>query len=179
MVSPTLFFPHMPVDSDLWHCRFGHLGMNITQNILTKPYAMGINYDGHFMCSHCVPCIISKHPQQPYTHLGHCSSKVCDLIHMDTCGPFPDLLSRGTSLFIVFLDDHSNFGHTKLLARKSNTFTAYLPVKAHWEHKSGNFVIDIRSDGAKEFVEGIFDDYITKKGYCSSSCCAICSCTEQ
>ena len=104
---------------------------------------MGIDYDRHFTYSHCVPCIISKHPQQPYTHLGHRSSKVCDLIHMDTCGPFSVLSPWGTSLFIVFLDDHSNFGHTKLLARKSDAFATYLSVEACWECKLGNCVIDI------------------------------------
>jgi len=162
--SPTHFFPHTPVDSDLWHRRFGHLGMDATRDVLMKPYAKGISFDGTFQRSHCIPCIIGKHPQQPYDNFGHRVSKMCELLHMDTCGPFPVCFPLGSSMFFIVLDDYSNFGHTQLLAKKSDAFMVYLAVSTHWECKSGNLVMKLRSDGAKELVDGPFGDHITAKG---------------
>ena len=62
--------------------------MDATHDVSTKPYVKGISFDGAFMCSHCIPCIIRKHPQWPYNHFGHRASKVCELVYIDTCSPF-------------------------------------------------------------------------------------------
>jgi len=83
---------------------------------------------------------------------------------MDTCGPFPVRFPLGSSMFFIVLDDYSNFGHTQLLAKKSDAFAAYLAVSTRWECKSGNLVMKLCSDGAKELVDGPFGDHITAKG---------------
>ena len=162
--TPPLFFPRVPVDSELWHRRFGHLGMDAMRDVLTKPYVKGVSSDGAFVRSHCIPCIIGKHPQQPYDHFGHRASKVCELIHIDTCGPFPVQFPQGSSMFFIILDNHSNFGHTVLLNQKNDAFEAYLAVTTRWEHKSANLVMKLRSDGAKELVQSIFGEHVTAKG---------------
>ena len=63
-------------------------------------------------------------------------------------------------MFLILLDDFSNFGHTDLMAKKSNAFKCYLAVEAHWEWKTGNVVLNLHSDGAKEFIEGSFRTYL-------------------
>jgi hypothetical protein len=83
---------------------------------------------------------------------------------MDTCGPFPVLTPQRTSLFWTILDDASNYGHTALLAHKSDAFSAYLPVEASWELKSGHRVRAIHCDGAKELIEGKFAKHLLEKG---------------
>ena len=87
--APDVFFSHIPADLDLWHQCVGHLGMEAMKALLTKPYATGIAYDGDLTSHHCIPCLIGKHPQQPFSHHHHHAMKTCELIHMDTCGPFP------------------------------------------------------------------------------------------
>jgi len=67
-------------------------------------------------------------------------------------------------MFFIILDDHSNFGHTVLLNWKNDAFEAYLAVTTRWERKSGNLVMKLRSDGAKELVQGIFSEHVTAKG---------------
>jgi len=46
---PDVFFPQVPADLDLWHCRASHLGIEVeaTKALLTKPYATGVTYDGN------------------------------------------------------------------------------------------------------------------------------------
>ena len=58
-------------------------------------------------------------------------------------------------MFFIVLDDYSNFGHTELLVKKSDAFAAYLAVVTHWERRSGNLVMKLHSDGAKELVNGV------------------------
>jgi len=67
-------------------------------------------------------------------------------------------------MFFIVLDDYSNFGHTELLVKKSDAFAAYLAVATHWEQRSGNLVMKLRSDGAKELVDGPFGDHLVAKG---------------
>jgi hypothetical protein len=83
---------------------------------------------------------------------------------MDTCGPFPVMMPHKKSLFWGLLDDKSNFGHVGLLSAKSNVFQDYKKVEASWEAKSGNRVIAIRMDGAKEFSLGNMGAYLKSRG---------------
>ena len=64
----------------------------------------------------------------------------------------------------MFLDDAANFGHTDLLVAKSDSFPAYKRVEASWELKSGNRVKNVCFDGAKEFTQGPFAEYLTTRG---------------
>ena len=83
---------------------------------------------------------------------------------MDTCSPFPVKTLHQKSLFWGLLDDKSNFGHIGLLSVKSDVFQDYKKVEASWEVKSGNRVIAICMDGAKEFSLGKMGVYLTSQG---------------
>ncbi|RDB14617.1 Retrovirus-related Pol polyprotein from transposon TNT 1-94 [Hypsizygus marmoreus] len=162
--SPSTSFPHVTLTPELWHRRFGHVGIDATRAVLTKQYATGIQYDGPFTHTHCIPCLIGKHPQRPYDHFGRRADYVCELLHMDTCGPFPVLTPHGESLFYSILDDAANYGNTDLLARKNDAAASYFPVEARWEHQSGNTVKTVRSDGAGEFVDGELGRHFRSRG---------------
>jgi hypothetical protein len=82
-----LVFPRLALSPALWHRRLGHLGLDSVRTLLTKNPAVGIKFSGSFDPLRCVPCILGKAPQQPYSHLGNHATGVGDLLHMDTCGP--------------------------------------------------------------------------------------------
>ena len=90
--------------------------------------------------------------------------KICELLHMDTCSPFPVQMPHKKTLFWGLLDDNSNFGHIGLLSAKSDVFHDYKKVEASWEAKSGNHVITICMDGAKEFSMGNMGAYLKSQG---------------
>ena len=71
MVTTEYSFPRLKLDLMLWHCRFSHIGMDATRAALTKDYVTGVRYDGPLVRDHCVACIVSKSPQQSYSHNGH------------------------------------------------------------------------------------------------------------
>ena len=128
--------------------------MDTTQDVLTKDTVTGITWTGSFTTSHCIPCLISKSPQAPYSLNKHCTTDICKLIHVDTCGPYPVLTRKKERYFLAILDDHSNYGTCPLLVLKSGACIAWRKTKARWENLSGNKVKAIRIDNAKEFVEG-------------------------
>jgi hypothetical protein len=80
--------------------------------------------------------------------------KVCDLIYVITCSPFPILTLQKEAFFTAFLNDALNFGYIALLVLKDVSYTAWRKVKASWTLKSGNLVQAAHIDGAKEFTQG-------------------------
>ena len=159
-------FPTVPNTSDLWQRHFGHLGKEATQSMLTGQYATGINFVStpQSPASKCIPCLIGKSPQAPYQHNAKCASGVCELVHIDTCGPFPVLTPWKEVYFTIFLDDASNYRSTSLPIAKNGVFPAWKKVEASWELRSGNRVKTIRLDGVKEFTEGSMAKHLTTWG---------------
>ena len=109
-------------------------------------------------------CLISKSPQAPYSHNAKRASKIGDLVHIDTCGPFPTLTPKKEAYFTIFLDDASNYGVTMLLSTKSGVFSAWKKVEASWELLSGNRIKTVHLDGAKEFTQGLLSDHFLSRG---------------
>jgi len=101
--STEVAFPTFPVPEQtpaLWHHHLGHLGVDATRAILTKAYATGVDWTGPLdLSERCVSCLLGKHPQIPYSHNRHHASVVCELLHMDLCGPFPVLTPHKKSSF--------------------------------------------------------------------------------
>ena len=116
LAFPT--FAKVELTPELWHHRLGHIEVDAMRAVLTKNYAEGIDWTGLFAKEYCIPCLIGKHPQIPYTNYGNRASQICELLHMDMCGPFPVKTPHKKSFFWGLLDDKSNFGHVGLLAAK-------------------------------------------------------------
>ena len=160
--APT--FPKTKITPSLWHCRFGHLGMDATQEALTKNYALAIEYTGSFAQEHCVACIIGKSPQHSYSHNGRRASKIGELLHMDLCGPYPVQTPDGKLFFYAILDDFSNWGFTYLIRRKSDVFTHFCNTEAFLLQSYWTQVIAVRIDGALELCKGSLGAHFTQQG---------------
>jgi hypothetical protein len=160
----TATFPPVSLTPDLWHRRFGHLGFEATRAVLTKNYATGLNHIGSFQRSHCISCLIGKSPQQPYNHHGNRAANPGDLLHMDTCGPFPTLTPQKHSSFLASLDDHSQFGFTDLHQRRDQSYDSYRRNEATIELVTGNRIRTVRCDGAPELCQGRLGSHLRDRG---------------
>ena len=112
---PAITFPKTIYSPNLWHRRFGYLGMEATKEALTKTYATGLQFSGTFAHEYCIACVVGKSPQHSYAHNGKRASSVGELLHMDMCGPYPVQTTDGKRHFFVILDDCTNFGFIDLL----------------------------------------------------------------
>jgi hypothetical protein len=159
-------FPQTQISPEIWHRRFGHLGHEASRDVINGNYATGISKPStaYPLSSRCIPCLIGKSPQTPYSHNSKRATAVGELVHIDICGPFPTLTPRKESYFIIFLDDASNYGATVLLSHKSGAFQAWQKVEASWELTSGNRIKAVRLDGAKEFVQGPLSEHLLRRG---------------
>ena len=157
-------FPAVPLTPDLWHRRFGHVGRAATRAALTKNYATGLVYEGQFDNSTCIPCLIGKQPQRPFTHHGHRATTIGGLVHIDICGPFPTLTSQKHNSFISILDDCSNFGHIGLLHKRNEAYQFYVRTEAQIELISNSRVVAVRMDGAPELSEGLMGTHLRNRG---------------
>jgi hypothetical protein len=171
VIPPTLpvalhLFPIAPNSPELWHRRFGHLGHEASKHVLSGNYVTGITRPvlPYPTTVRCIPCLIGKSPQAPYLNNAKRALSVCDLVHIDTCGPFPTLTPKKEAFFTIFLDDASNYGVTALLPTKDRAFLAWKKIEASWELHSGNRVKAVRFDGAKEFTEGQFASHLHNRG---------------
>ena len=102
--------------------------------------------------------------QAPYSNNAKRAAAVGDLIHIDTCGPFPTLTPKKEVFFTIFLDDASNYGVTTLLANKNDVLQAWKKVEASKELASGNHIKAVRFDGDKEFTQGPFLKHLLSRG---------------
>jgi Reverse transcriptase (RNA-dependent DNA polymerase)/GAG-pre-integrase domain len=161
--SPSSF-PHLKMDSMLWHRRFGHIGMDATRAALTKDYVTGIKLDGPFVHDHCISCIVGKSPRKSYPFRGNRALAVGELLHMDLCGPFPIQAPRGEKYFFNILDDCSNWGFTFGLRLKSDAFSHYRATEAFLERSKDVVVRTIRCGGELELTAGKMGDHFTSKG---------------
>jgi hypothetical protein len=171
LIPPTLpvalyLFPATVLSPDIWHRRFGHLGHDASKDVINGQYATGVVKPlvPYPLSPRCIPCLIGKSPQAPYPNNAKRATSVCDLVHIDTCGPFPTLTPKKEAYFTIFLDDKSNYGVTTLLTTKNGAFPAWKKVEASWEIISGNRVKVVRLDGAKEFVQGALLAHFNSRG---------------
>lgn len=151
---------------ELWHCHFGHLGHKASKDMLTGDYATGVHKPSlpYPTAVWCIPCLIRKSPQAPYANNAKCAVAVCDLVHIDTCGPFPTLTPKKEAFFTIFLDNASNYGVTMLLTMKDSVFSAWKKIEASWELHSGNHIKAVHCDSAKEFTGGQFSAHLHSHG---------------
>ena len=157
-------FPCVHLDLMLWHCWFGHLGMDATQAALAKNYVMGVQLDGSFIQNHCILCIVGKSPQKSYPSHGHHADAVGGLLHMDLCGPFPVQVPHGEKYFFNILDDKSNRGFTFGLHLKSDMFSHYKFTEAFLEQSNRVIVKTIRCGGKLELTAGKMGVHLVSRG---------------
>ena len=137
-----------------------------SKNVLNGNYATGIIKPPtpYPLNSRCIPCLIGKSSQTPYTNHAKRAAVISDLVHINTCGPFPTLTPKKEVYFTIFLNDASNYGVTTLLAHKNDAFTAWKKVEASWELISGNHIKAVHLDGAKEFTQGPLSNHLLSRG---------------
>ena len=164
VLPPSYSFPCVQLDSMLWHRCFCHVGMDATRVALLKDYVKGVDLEGSFVHDHCIPCLVGKSPQLPYTHNGNRATKIGELLHMDLCSPFPVQGPHGEKYSYNILDDKSNWGFTFGLRLKSDAFPHYLKTEAFLECTTGLAVLTIRCGSELELTAGSMGAHISSKG---------------
>ena len=100
----------------------------------------------------CVECIKGKRTNK--RKLGaERASNVLELIHIDTCGPFPTASQNGQRYFITFIDDYSRYGYLYLIHEKSQSLDVFKSFKAEVELQLGKKIKVVQFDRGSEYYD--------------------------
>ncbi|KAL1749704.1 hypothetical protein FB107DRAFT_225080, partial [Schizophyllum commune] len=132
-VAPV--FAKATLDYELWHRRFTHVGWDYCKRMLSssQTYATGITCVGpHSSSPRCTGCLLGKQARPPFAEPGNRADALNELLHMDTCGPFPTAsFDRFIHAWVV-VDDKSNWGESRGLRLKSDVYAAMVEIIAAW-----------------------------------------------
>ena len=149
----------------VWHCRFGHLGVNNLEKLRRDQLVDGFDYDVSKEQKFCEPCIDGKHHQQPFPKTGgERSTELLGIVHSDVCGKIETKSLGGTEYFVTFIDDQSRYVWTYVLKHKSEVFKKFTEWKAMVERSSGMKLKKFRTDNGGEYTSNEFEEYLKKDG---------------
>ena len=77
--------------------------------------------------------------------------ELLQLIHTDTCGPFPTATRNGHRYFITFADEYSRYGYIYLIHDKLESLDTFKIFKAEVENQLNKKIKGVRSDRGGEF----------------------------
>lgn len=150
--------------TDLWHKRFGHIGVNDLMKIITKNMVIGL--DGNIKISNyqCETCLYGKMTKLPHNNSRIRAKRPLELIHSDVCGPITPSAWNGGKYFVTFVDDYTHFTQVYILKHKSEVFEVFKTYKAKVCNHFGTRLSRLRCDGGGEYISNEFKKYCQEEG---------------
>ena len=153
-------------DSELWHCRFGHLGMDNVKKLSENNMVIGmdaIQSNGEKLL--CEGCIKGKQHKLPYpTKSDHRASEVLEIIHSDVCGPMSVESFGNSRYFVTFIDDYSRYTCVYFLKQKSEVLVKLKEFINIMSILTGKRVKVLRTDNGGEYCSKEFSQYLEEQG---------------
>src|SRR5687768_11835327 len=92
------------------------------------------------------------------------TSRPCELLHIDLCGPMRVRSIRGKSYILVTVDDYSRFTWVDFLKDKSEALKPFSRRCKEMQTQLNLLIVSIRSDHGREFDQLGFDSFCEKYG---------------
>ena len=123
---------------ELWHRRFGHLGINNIKRLIKEDMVVGMNCDTAGDVGVCEPCAEGKQRRTKFlTRGGKRSDAILGLVHSNVCGKMSTPSLGGGEYFLTFIDDKTRYTWVYVLKRKDQVFEKFLEWKASVEKSTG------------------------------------------
>ena len=130
----------------LWHRRLGHISQKrIDQLVVEVLRPFDVRDIGK-----CVSCIKGQNTRTTGERSSW-ATKLLQLIHTDTCGPFPTATRNGHRYFITFIDDYLRHGYNYLICDKLESLDTFKTFKVEVENQLNKRIKGVRSDRGGEF----------------------------
>jgi transposase InsO family protein len=148
-----------------WHQAMGHLNFDALRLMFKRRLAQGF---GKFeppatnpYCQHCSfgKMTVSPFPVQSLTKIN----RPLQVVAVDICGPFPPSIGNKRYM-LVFIDVYSRYVWTYFIKDRSSAIECLKDFHPLAERQSYYKLQTIRSDNAKEFIEGKFRTYCREMG---------------
>ncbi|KAH9404346.1 hypothetical protein TYRP_000167 [Tyrophagus putrescentiae] len=151
-----------------WHRRLNHPGVTRTQLIRRENPELPIS-----TVSNCDACLRGKAKQQKYPKADSRASAPLELVHTDV-GFMPVAGLRQEKCFVIFVDDYSKLVRVFPMRTKGEVAAKLKEFVIWGEAITGKKVQRLRSDCAKEYLQGEFSRFAAEKGIFQEHSTAYC-----
>ena len=150
---------------ELWHRRFGHLGMRNMNKLKKSELVDGFDYDVQEKLDFCELCVSGKIHRNPFPKSGReRATESLGIVHSDVCGKISSPSLGQAEYFVVFIDDKTHYVWISVVKHKHEVFQSFLEWKALAERSSGYKVKKFRTDNGGEYTSTEFEEYLKKEG---------------
>jgi len=150
---------------ELWHRRYGHLGIQNIKKLVNEDMVIGITCDTAEDVGVCEPCAEGKHHRTKFpTDGGKRSDSILGLVHSDVCGKMSTPSLGGGQYFLTFIDDKTRYTWVYVLKSKDQVFEKFLEWKASVEKSTGQKLKILRTDNGGEYTSKLFESYLSTEG---------------
>lgn len=149
---------------NLIHCRLGHPSLNKLKEMVPQL--------SKIKSLECESCQLGKHVRASFPQVAHCQSTLpFDLVHSDVWGPSRVSSILGFRYFVIFIDDFSRCTWIYLMKERSELFTIFEKFCTEIRNQFNQSIRMLRSDNAKEYFSGQFNNFMTSHGIIHQSTC--------
>lgn len=149
---------------DVWHKRFGHLGVSSLQRLAREKLVDDFDFDGSKQLTFCETCPQAKQSRTKFTTSSTRMAEPLDLVHSNVCGKMNVKPCGGAEYFLTFIDDKTRFVWVYFLHTKDQVFEKFCKWKSMVEKSSGKKLKVIRTDNGEEFTSKEFEAFLAKEG---------------
>ena len=150
--------------SQLWHCRYGHLSWSGLKVLKQKKMVEGMP-QFKVPSKVCEDCLVGKQRRDSFPKESTWrASGILQLIHADICGPINPISNRRKRYLITFIDDFSRKTWVYFLVEKSEAFVVFKNYKAMVEKETGAYIRVLRTDRGGEFTSQEFTNFCEVSG---------------
>lgn len=147
-------------DLNEWHERLAHQHFEYVKKVLNKNN-IEIKQSS---VPQCESCLKGKIHRLPFKKSDSVTTRTCELIHADTCGPMEEESIGGSKYFIVLKDDFSNFRTVYFVKAKHEIKHCLEDFLNKAENVTGNKVKTLRTDNGLEFINKEVIEMCSKRG---------------
>jgi transposase InsO family protein len=138
----------------LWHRRLGHASDAIVKRMRRGEAESGVKETTIQTSDEiCEPCKMAKSQLSISKSTNRATSRVLELVHIDTWGPAPTGDPLNKMYFLTITDDYSRKLWIRALSGKGHAQGEFLEWKREAETESEQMIKALRSDNAKEFIQ--------------------------
>jgi transposase InsO family protein len=151
--------------ADLWHQRYGHLGISSLQKLQANDMVVHLDIGKHAKLKFCEGCVYGKQHRDGFpTQGGTRATQLLELIHSDVNGPMRTTSHGGAKYFVTFIDDFSRKTFVYFMKQKSEVLDHFKIFKALVEKQTGFEIQKLRSDNGGEYTSKAFKQFCEQHG---------------
>ncbi len=151
-------------NEDIWHKRFGHLGIGGLQQLARENLVDGFSFIPNSKLSFCESCLQGKQHRTKFPKSMSRAKQPLDLVHSDLCGKLNEPSLSGAEYFVTFTDDKTRYVWVYFLKSKDQVFETFVAWKAMVERETGRKLKTLRTDNGGEYVSNDFQTYLRTEG---------------